>query len=238
MSRCSRHRPPCPIERQRRCPRRTRGGPPSATRSAIKVRPSSTGIRTGQSTVNPDVRPIVLAASSGSRNRPKRLSLSTGTSIADLRWPTWDSATAVREGECGLALAQAAGDGFLNTPPRPAFAGADLRHGRRSSARPRPTRLAARQTVLRLARVAQDRSDLGAAQGRSALRTPNRTAPSRPAADAIKVGRYSAFLAGPNERWQESGPVIRRVLNLPRGNPPTGHGASKSAAGRRRRRAA
>jgi hypothetical protein len=41
-----------------------------------------------------------------------------------------------------------------------------------------------------------------------------------------------------NERWQESGPVVRRVLSLPAVNPPPGQGRSKSAGQRRRHRAA
>jgi hypothetical protein len=44
--------------------------------------------------------------------------------------------------------------------------------------------------------------------------------------------------AGQDERWQDTGPVIRRVLNLPAGNPAPGEGTSKSAAQRRRHRAA
>jgi hypothetical protein len=43
---------------------------------------------------------------------------------------------------------------------------------------------------------------------------------------------------GRDERWQESGPVVQRVLNLPAKHPPPRQGASKSAGVRRRRRAA
>jgi len=42
---------------------------------------------------------------------------------------------------------------------------------------------------------------------------------------------------GRDERWQNSGPTVRRVLSLPAGNPPPGQGTSKSARHRRRRAA-